>query len=594
MINARRDVGAYLMDLTTEQTLQQGVAAHNQGNLQEAERLYRAILQVQPKHPDANHNLGLLAIAKNQPAVALPLFKLAVGVDPNIEQFWLSYIEALIAEQHFDDAKRALKKGKKKGVSKEKIKALTKNLMSVKQGNISSPVPSQLEMQKLINHYQQGLHSDAEKLAILLVRQFPNHAFAWKILGAIYQALGHMTDALAAGSKAVELDPKDNQAQNGLGVILEDLGRFEEAEACYRLAVRLKYDYPEAHYNLGITLNQLGRAEEAEKSYKKAIVLKPDYAKAHYNLGITLNQLGKSEEAEKSYKKAIVLKPNYAEAHTHLGTTLQELGRLEDAETSYRAAIALKYDHAQAHSNLGIILYIRGDIESGMESLKEADRIDPNLESNKIMLSILLAKKDQGKTEGHANSIGNSGGSAEKLTTPFFTNRAVEQELITSLYKMENIELDKFDNSRVSDARYGNGKCLRNFKLFEDGSSIINSVAEDLILIMRDAVKTDIYVADSFFNILGAGGGTTPHAHISKLDADSKLNIARQKYSLVYYLSVGDQSSHEPGVLKLYDPNEEILPCEGMIVIIPASRFHSAVYDGRKDRVMIGVNFYSL
>ena len=560
MINARRDVGAYLMDLTTEQTLQQGVAAHNQGNLQEAERLYRAILQVQPKHPDANHNLGLLAIAKNQPAVALPLFKLAVGVDPNIEQFWLSYIEALIAEQHFDDAKRALKKGKKKGVSKEKIKALTKNLMSVKQGNISSPVPSQLEMQKLINHYQQGLHSDAEKLAILLVRQFPNHAFAWKILGAIYQALGHMTDALAAGSKAVELDPKDNQAQNGLGVILEDLGRFEEAEACYRLAVRLKYDYPEAHYNLGITLNQLGRAEEAEKSYKKAIVLKPDYAKAH----------------------------------THLGTTLQELGRLEDAETSYRAAIALKYDHAQAHSNLGIILYIRGDIDSGMESLKEADRIDPNLESNKIMLSILLAKKDQGKTEGHANSIGNSGGSAEKLTTPFFTNRAVEQELITSLYKMENIELDKFDNSRVSDARYGNGKCLRNFKLFEDGSSIINSVAEDLILIMRDAVKTDIYVADSFFNILGAGGGTTPHAHVSKLDADSKLNIARQKYSLVYYLSVGDQSSHEPGVLKLYDPNEDILPCEGMIVIIPASRFHSAVYDGRKDRVMIGVNFCSL
>ena len=548
------------MDLTTEQTLQHGVAAHNQGNLQKAERLYRTILQVQPKHPDANHNLGLVATAMNQPEIALPLFKIAVEVDPNIEQFWLSYIEALIAGQQFDDAKRALKKGKKKGVSKEKLKALTKKLMSVKKGKISASAPSEVELQKLINHYQTGRYSDAEKLAILLVQQFPNHSFTWKILGAIYKTLGHMTDALAAGSKAVELDPKDNQGHNALGVILEDLGRFEEAEASYRLAITLKYDYPEAHYNLGITLDQLGKSEEAETSYKKAIDLKPDYA----------------------------------EAHTHLGTTLQELGRLEDAEASYRAAIALKYDYAQAHSNLGIILYIRGDIDSGIESLKEADRIDPNLESNKIMLSILLAKKDQGKTEGHANSIGNSGGSAEKLTTPFFTNRGVEQELITSLYKMENIELDKFDNSRVSDARYGNGKCLRDFKLFEDGSSIINSVAEDLILIMRDAVKTDIYVADSFFNILGAGGGTTPHAHISKLDADSKLNIARQKYSLVYYLSVGDQSSHEPGVLKLYDPNEEILPCEGMIVIIPASRFHSAVYDGRKDRVMIGVNFYSL
>jgi Flp pilus assembly protein TadD len=585
------------MDLTTEQTLQHGVAAHNQGNLQKAERLYRTILQVQPKHPDANHNLGLVATAMNQPEIALPLFKIAVEVDPNIEQFWLSYIEALIAGQQFDDAKRALKKGKKKGVSKEKLKALTKKLMSVKKGKLSASAPSEVELQKLINHYQTGRYSDAEKLAILLVQQFPNHSFTWKILGAIYKTLGHMTDALAAGSKAVELDPKDNQGHNALGVILEDLGRFEEAEASYRLAITLKYDYPEAHYNLGITLDQLGKSEEAETSYKKAIDLKPDYAKAHYNLGITLNQLGKSEEAETSYKKAIDLKPDYAEAHTHLGTTLQELGRLEDAEASYRAAIALKYDHAQAHSNLGIILYIRGDIDSSIESLKKAKYIDPNLESNKIILSILLAKKTQRKlgfTEGYANAIRSSDVSSEKLLAPFFASRAVEEELITSLYKMEHIELDKFDNRRVSDARYGNGKCLRDFNLFDDVSSIINSVAEDLTLIMREAVKTDIYVADSFFNILGAGGGTTPHAHISKLDADSKLNIAKQKYSLVYYLSVGDQNCAEPGVLKLYDPNEDILPCEGMIVIIPASRFHSAVYGGEKDRVMIGVNFYSL
>ena len=283
------------MDLTTEQTLQHGVAAHNQGNLQKAERLYRTILQVQPKHPDANHNLGLVATAMNQPEIALPLFKIAVEVDPNIEQFWLSYIEALIAGQQFDDAKRALKKGKKKGVSKEKLKALTKKLMSVKKGKISASAPSEVELQKLINHYQKERYSDAEKLAILLVQQFPNHSFTWKILGAIYKTLGHMTDALAAGSKAVELDPKDNQGHNALGVILEDLGRFEEAEASYRLAITLKYDYPEAHYNLGITLDQLGKSEEAETSYKKAIDLKPDYAEAYTHLGTTLQELGRLE-----------------------------------------------------------------------------------------------------------------------------------------------------------------------------------------------------------------------------------------------------------------------------------------------------------
>ena len=49
------------MELTIEQALQQGVAAHKEGKLQNAERLYRAILQSQPAHPDANHNLGVIA-----------------------------------------------------------------------------------------------------------------------------------------------------------------------------------------------------------------------------------------------------------------------------------------------------------------------------------------------------------------------------------------------------------------------------------------------------------------------------------------------------------------------------------------------------
>ena len=140
------------MELTIEKALQQGVAAHKEGKLQEAERLYRAILQVQPKHPDANHNLGLIAVSMDQSGVALPLFKSAIDVNPNIEQFWLSYIEALIAERQFENAKQALKEGKEKGVAKEKLKTLTQKLVSVKAGNIPIQAPSQAEIQKLLNH----------------------------------------------------------------------------------------------------------------------------------------------------------------------------------------------------------------------------------------------------------------------------------------------------------------------------------------------------------------------------------------------------------------------------------------------------------
>ena len=103
------------MELTIEQALQQGVAAHREGKLQEAERLYRGNLAVPSQHPpDANHNLGVLAVSVNKADVALPLFKTALEANPKIELFWLSYIDALIKEKQFDNAKQALKQAESK------------------------------------------------------------------------------------------------------------------------------------------------------------------------------------------------------------------------------------------------------------------------------------------------------------------------------------------------------------------------------------------------------------------------------------------------------------------------------------------------
>ena len=55
-----------------EGEFQQAVARHQAGQLQEAERLYRAVLQVEPKHPEANHNLGMIAVQSKRPDAALP------------------------------------------------------------------------------------------------------------------------------------------------------------------------------------------------------------------------------------------------------------------------------------------------------------------------------------------------------------------------------------------------------------------------------------------------------------------------------------------------------------------------------------------
>ena len=69
--------------MTIEQALQRAAEAHKMGKLQDAERLYRAILQAQPNHPDAHHNLGAMAVSLNQTEAALPLFKIALEANPN-------------------------------------------------------------------------------------------------------------------------------------------------------------------------------------------------------------------------------------------------------------------------------------------------------------------------------------------------------------------------------------------------------------------------------------------------------------------------------------------------------------------------------
>ena len=123
------------MELTIEQALQQGVAAHKEGKLQDAERLYRAILESQPKHADANHNLGVIAVSVDKADVALPLFKTALEANPKIEQFWLSYIDALIKEQHFENAKQVCKQAKVQGVAEEKLSVLKTQLKPTAQVN---------------------------------------------------------------------------------------------------------------------------------------------------------------------------------------------------------------------------------------------------------------------------------------------------------------------------------------------------------------------------------------------------------------------------------------------------------------------------
>lgn len=316
------------MEITINQALEEGVTAHREGKLQDAERFYRAILKSQPAHPDGNHNLGVLALSANKTNAALQYFKAALEADPRIEQFWLSYIGALLKANLIDDAKQLCVAARERGFDGPRLRDLKAQLSDLSQTkNASSVKPSQQQIDCLLELYQNGRLSEAERLATSICHEFPLDSFSWKILGAVFQATGRNFDALNANKQAVALSPQDAEAHNNLGVTLQDLRRLDDAKASLTMAIELKPEFPEAHYNLGRTLGKLSRLEEAEASYNRAIALKTDYADAFNNLANTLKELGRLDEAEKMFEKAIEVNGHFRNATTGLGNVLMLKGR---------------------------------------------------------------------------------------------------------------------------------------------------------------------------------------------------------------------------------------------------------------------------
>ena len=475
----------------------------------------------------------------------------------------------------------------------------------------------EINTKKLLMAYQSKQFEEAKSIAITMTKEFPNYNLSWKILAAIYAQFGDSQNSIKSSDNAIKIDPSDAEAYSNMGLILFQFKKFKDALKSCQKAIEIKPDNVEAHFNLGNILKALGKLTEAEKSYlnslklnskliaahfnlastyiqlnklneaetsyKKIIELKPDYAEVYSNMGTLYLKLKRENEAELSYKKAIELNPNFTDAHLNMGVMFQKLNRPDEAESSYRKAIELKPDFAEAYLKLGILMQKLNRSNEAELNYQKALKIKPNYVDAQKNIHILMKEKKLIKIVKNKKKT-------QSLFTnePFKSNRLIETDLIKNLYEINSTNLDDVDPGYL---RYGNGSSS-DYNLFDNDIPIIKNVANDLTNLIKKAVGSEIFIMESFFNIFKTGSGIVKHNHINYFDRNN--NLISNKFSLVYYLSVGDQSGNEPGILKLYDPEIEILPTDGMIMIFPADRMHTAVYSGKTDRVMIGINFYSI
>jgi protein O-GlcNAc transferase len=325
------------------QTLQTAQALHSAGRLEEAEPLYKSILEADSQNVDALNLLGALLNQVGKFSESVEMMTRAVRCRPSDPALRNNLGNALRDAGRVADAEKSYRQALKRHPAYADAHS---NLGALLHG--------------------EGRVAEAEQSLRRALALEPGHAEAHNHFGIVLADSGRLTEAVDAFRRALAIHPHFPQAHCNLGAALMKLGETAPGQAHTRLGNLLRERAPQAnvalaHNDLGVALVGLGRYEAAVESYRQALALEPQLAATHSNLASALMALGRVDEAEQSCRQALTLEPDFAVAHTHLANTLAALGRAEEAEQSCRRAIALKPDYAVAYSNLALLSnYIPG------------------------------------------------------------------------------------------------------------------------------------------------------------------------------------------------------------------------------------------
>ena len=308
--SGKRKPGPALTTPSVTELLQAAMAHHQAGRPQQAEPLYRQVLQRQPKHPEALHLLGVIALGTRNFAAAIDLIRRAIEADPN-QCFYHANLGVALLERDQPEA--------------------------------------------------------AAAALVQATRLQPNYAEAHANLGVALQALGKHDQAVDAYDHALALQPGYVQAAFNRGNALKELGRLEEAVAAYDRALQSSPDLAEAHYNKGVALRDLGRPVVAAECFRRAVAANPSHAMARYSLGLAAAQRGAFNDAVAIYRRALELAPGSPEMLNSLGNALKSLGRPDEAIRCFETILEADGSFLRAYDRLQEIHLKVNDPQSALE-----------------------------------------------------------------------------------------------------------------------------------------------------------------------------------------------------------------------------------
>jgi tetratricopeptide (TPR) repeat protein len=336
---------------------QMPLVLEQQGNLKDAEAQWRAISKDYPNNPEPYAQLGLLEARQEHYKEAVPLYRKALALNPNVPGLRLDLGLALFKSGDLKGAIpefTALMRRAPKDSAEAQRYTILLGMSHYGLAQYAEAVP----------YLKQAAARDAQSLPLRLALA---HSCLWSKQFQCVMDVYH---------EILRLNAESAEADMLAGEALDEMKDNEGSTRMFRAAVAANPKEPNVHFGLGYLLWTQKQYPEAAKEFQAELANDPAHAQATLYLGDTDLQLNKPEEARPLLEKAVKLDPKLWLGNLDLGIIDSDAGRNEDALRELQAAAKLQASDVNVHWRLARLYRTIGRKEEAKVEFEKASKLN--------------------------------------------------------------------------------------------------------------------------------------------------------------------------------------------------------------------------
>jgi tetratricopeptide (TPR) repeat protein len=330
-----------------------GQEALNHGQLDAAERDFRAVLTADPQSGAAYANLGVVYMRRKQWTRALEMLHHAERLLPQVPGIRLNIGLAYYRQNEFLKAIPAFESV----VRDQPDAAQPRHLLGLCYFFVERWVDAANTLEPLWTQ-------ESGQLSYLYVLSIAAHRAGEKQLDE---------KATAQLVKAGENSPEFHLFMGKAHLNLE---QYDMALADFQAAAEANPKLTFVHFNLGLTYLKKQDYERARDEFLKDVAVEPDLALNYDELGDVYVLMEQDTAAEKSYHEALRRDPKLVNSYFGLAKIYQRQGKYQQALSAIDAAGKLDPRRTDIHYVRGQVLIHMGRRDKGKKELETSVRID--------------------------------------------------------------------------------------------------------------------------------------------------------------------------------------------------------------------------